>query len=327
MPIRESSAHDTNDREDPYAYMPSCDDCGVLFETVHDLQRHVKRWCPKRDRESLKRHRENDDEDDTEDDVYRTAKKPKIEKERKQNERKVYDALVVLSQKANGPAFQSINTKYVEEKGTDAGKARVKAEDKLWDSDLNIYLNKYAVLIDQYTNFEHGPLHKRIMNTMITHQMDTANPNLLEWRCRRTSTNWGRFSTRILTQRRLNNRKTKAKMKLKMKTTTKTVLTRVKKRVMSQKLKRLTSQKTQIPKCVSACSRACMCVHAHACVCVRVRVRVCVRVCVCVVGKTKHTNFDVDSINISQVQDDTRYIELCCFIGVIIFLLLLMLNS
>ena len=26
--------------------MPSCDDCGLLFETMHDLQRHVKTWCP-----------------------------------------------------------------------------------------------------------------------------------------------------------------------------------------------------------------------------------------------------------------------------------------
>ena len=26
--------------------MPSCDDCGLVFENVHDLQRHVKRWCP-----------------------------------------------------------------------------------------------------------------------------------------------------------------------------------------------------------------------------------------------------------------------------------------
>jgi hypothetical protein len=40
-----------------------------------------------------------------------------------------------------------------------------------------------------------------------------------------------------------------------------------------------------------------------------------------------HVDFDVDSINISQVQDDTRYIECCCFISIIIFLLLLTLIS
>lgn len=26
--------------------MPSCDDCGIIFDTMHDVQRHVKRWCP-----------------------------------------------------------------------------------------------------------------------------------------------------------------------------------------------------------------------------------------------------------------------------------------
>jgi hypothetical protein len=125
MPIKESPAHDTNDREDLYANMPSCDDCGVLFETVHDLQLHVKRWCPERDRESLKRHREDDDEEDTEDEVYRTAKKPKIEKEREQNECKVYDTLVALSIKANEPAFRTKMKKYVHEKGIAVSEARV----------------------------------------------------------------------------------------------------------------------------------------------------------------------------------------------------------
>ncbi|KAK3106557.1 hypothetical protein FSP39_022526 [Pinctada imbricata] len=26
--------------------MHSCDDCGLVFENKHDLQRHVKTWCP-----------------------------------------------------------------------------------------------------------------------------------------------------------------------------------------------------------------------------------------------------------------------------------------
>jgi hypothetical protein len=28
--------------------MPSCDDCGVVFDKVHDFQNHEKRWCPER---------------------------------------------------------------------------------------------------------------------------------------------------------------------------------------------------------------------------------------------------------------------------------------
>jgi hypothetical protein len=38
--------------------MPSCDDCGVVLDSMHDLQRHIKTRCP--ESESLKRKREDD---------------------------------------------------------------------------------------------------------------------------------------------------------------------------------------------------------------------------------------------------------------------------
>lgn len=30
--------------------MSSCDDCGLVFDSTHDLQRHIKRWCPENDK-------------------------------------------------------------------------------------------------------------------------------------------------------------------------------------------------------------------------------------------------------------------------------------
>ena len=41
--------------------MSSCDDCGVFFESVPDLARHMNRWCPENN--DLKRKRGNEDED------------------------------------------------------------------------------------------------------------------------------------------------------------------------------------------------------------------------------------------------------------------------
>ncbi|VDI12736.1 Hypothetical predicted protein [Mytilus galloprovincialis] len=41
--------------------MPSCDDCGVVLESVPDLARHMNRWCPENN--DLKRKRGNEDED------------------------------------------------------------------------------------------------------------------------------------------------------------------------------------------------------------------------------------------------------------------------
>lgn len=29
--------------------MVSCDDCGLVFDSTHDLPRHIKRWCPEND--------------------------------------------------------------------------------------------------------------------------------------------------------------------------------------------------------------------------------------------------------------------------------------
>lgn len=43
--------------------MPSCDDCGIIFENMHNLQRHTKKWCP----ENVYLKRTRDDEELEED--------------------------------------------------------------------------------------------------------------------------------------------------------------------------------------------------------------------------------------------------------------------
>jgi hypothetical protein len=40
--------------------MPSCDECGLMFENVSDLMRHLKRWCPENN--DFKRKREDDND-------------------------------------------------------------------------------------------------------------------------------------------------------------------------------------------------------------------------------------------------------------------------
>ncbi|CAC5401453.1 unnamed protein product [Mytilus coruscus] len=48
--------------EQTYESVPSYDDCGVVLDCMHDLQRHIKQWCP--ENESLKRKRNYEDLDD-----------------------------------------------------------------------------------------------------------------------------------------------------------------------------------------------------------------------------------------------------------------------
>ena len=40
--------------------VPSCDDCGLVFNNAHDLQRNIKRWCPE---STFKRKRKNVEEE------------------------------------------------------------------------------------------------------------------------------------------------------------------------------------------------------------------------------------------------------------------------
>ena len=69
---REKSDHFHPESEDidivwnchPEAEMPFCDDCGLVFENIHDLQRHVKKWCPEREELVVKRPREDGGDND-----------------------------------------------------------------------------------------------------------------------------------------------------------------------------------------------------------------------------------------------------------------------
>jgi len=40
-----------------------CDDCGLLFDTTHDVQRHVKQWCPENDHGNKRKSEDTNDLD------------------------------------------------------------------------------------------------------------------------------------------------------------------------------------------------------------------------------------------------------------------------
>ncbi|CAG2237957.1 unnamed protein product [Mytilus edulis] len=54
-------SYQDNPSKQTYENMPSCDDCGVVLDSMHDLQRHIKHWCP--ENESFKRKRDSKDLD------------------------------------------------------------------------------------------------------------------------------------------------------------------------------------------------------------------------------------------------------------------------
>ena len=100
--------------------MPSCDDCGLIFENISDLARHMNRWCPENN--DLKRKRE-DDEDD-----YRESKKSRLDEQTiiDEGEDVVFTELTELVREANEDKWESKVDKYVND-GLNEEEARLKA--------------------------------------------------------------------------------------------------------------------------------------------------------------------------------------------------------
>ena len=100
--------------------MPSCDDCGLIFENISDLARHMNRWCPENN--DLKRKRK-DDEDD-----YKESKKSRLEEQTIIDEGGdiAFTKLTELAREANEDKWKSKVDKYVND-GLNEEEARLKA--------------------------------------------------------------------------------------------------------------------------------------------------------------------------------------------------------
>lgn len=144
--------HTTPDFED----MPSCDDCGLVFENMHDLQRHVKRWCP----ENEKRR---DDVEMEEDQSDWTPIKPEKKEDEDDREHDVINALMDTAREKNETEWNQKYNKYIKE-GLTREKAREKTEAKMKSKDLQTFVTGYADLIQYILDLKHGSIHATIMD-------------------------------------------------------------------------------------------------------------------------------------------------------------------
>lgn len=80
--------------------MPSCDDCGIVFENMHDLQRHVKKWCP--EKVSLKRKRDDEEmEEDQPPQKWIPFEPEKKEENKESQEDDVFNHLMKMAKEDN----------------------------------------------------------------------------------------------------------------------------------------------------------------------------------------------------------------------------------
>ena len=99
--------------------MTSCDECGLIFENISDLARHMNRWCPENN--DLRGKRE-DDEDD-----YKESKKARLEEQTiiDEGEDIAFTKLAELAREASEDKWESKVDEYVND-GLTEEEARLK---------------------------------------------------------------------------------------------------------------------------------------------------------------------------------------------------------
>ncbi|CAG2190802.1 unnamed protein product [Mytilus edulis] len=126
--------------------MNSCDDCGVLFETIHDLQRHIKTWCPE-NKESKRKLPEDIEENNS-------AKKARPDNQSdneyvlndNKQENKAFLKIGKISRDYNEEARESKIKKYLK-RGLSKTEAKQRANDKLKNEDWIIFIIRYLQAI------------------------------------------------------------------------------------------------------------------------------------------------------------------------------------
>ena len=140
--------------------MPSCDDCGLLFENIHDLQRHVKRWCP--ENFSLKRKRGDEDDEDQPPSKRFLINPEEKEEEQENQEHEVFNYLMKRSKEHNEKQWDQKYDKYIKE-GLSRKDARVKTEEKMISKDIKRFSENYGLIILFILQLQNGPIHSEIM--------------------------------------------------------------------------------------------------------------------------------------------------------------------
>jgi hypothetical protein len=141
-----------------------------VFATVHDLQWHVKLWCP--ERTYLKRRREDDDDDDSDDGEevnkrlinYEGDEEEEIEDD--DAARHAYKKLYDLPKAVHNDERQQKIDKYVNVQDMTEEDAEDKAETKLQDTYLKTFMTKYSCVLQYWMDLRHGSLHKQIIDSV-----------------------------------------------------------------------------------------------------------------------------------------------------------------
>ena len=137
--------------------MTACDDCGLLFENIHDLQRHVKTWCPEIMPPPAKRMKL----DETGDNHTESSQHTLVP----DAELPIYQQIMQQSQDDNQQIWDKRVSKYMRD-GMTEDEAADKANQKMEDADMALFMKKYSRLLLDILQLTKGPVHNKIVNTI-----------------------------------------------------------------------------------------------------------------------------------------------------------------
>ena len=144
----------------------SCDECGVLFETLSDLQNHVRSWC----------YRGSD------------RKRPRLESQSSEDEENDNIAFINMANQIKEETeerFKAHVQKYQAD-GFTLKQAKEEAEMAMLPGDQQIMYKKYLAflktLLSKDTTFHKSELHRSIVRAVKLVDMATAIRNVLRKR-------------------------------------------------------------------------------------------------------------------------------------------------
>ena len=144
--------------------MPSCDDCGLVFDDMHDVQRHVKNWCP----ENEKKRKHEDGEDDLPTKKLMTLVKSKDDDSSNDPliqlafENKTFEVIAFKVKYQNEDEWYAKRQKYIDNGYTEK-EAEEKGNEKLKPKHMNLFIKEYGILIGNVIRLQNGNLHSRVM--------------------------------------------------------------------------------------------------------------------------------------------------------------------
>ncbi|XP_045168554.2 uncharacterized protein LOC123531554 [Mercenaria mercenaria] len=129
----------------------ACGDCGLLFDSSHDVQRHVKRgWCAENNDTTQPKKRKIDDSSDG-------------EMEDNVEENQAYLSLLKKTINCNDDKYDILYNQFIQD-GEDEESAQEMTEDRIQPYNERTFFTKYKYLLDSYIlPLQNSTLHQKIL--------------------------------------------------------------------------------------------------------------------------------------------------------------------